>query len=293
MPGTPPYMSPEQSRGEKLTERSDVFSAGSVLYAMCTGRAPFRAESPWKVLKLVEESEPKPIRELNAQIPQWLSGIIETMMANVLGAFVLNPSPQWAFSRSGTSVPGPVSPPQVGRHVERLPPPPEERLLQRLSEPVNVDLQNVPLSEALAEVLGEIPYELESNPSESNPSESNPSEAIPRIFAKGRGSRSGILRRILTGQELGYIVHPNRIEIASRESVDARPVVRSYCLSYVTANDQQASQLVDALRKMFDSSDQQTPEMTLNGPVLMVRGTELVHEQLIAFLAAWNDRVRR
>lgn len=291
MPGTPPYMSPEQSRGEKLTERSDVFSAGSVLYAMCTGRAPFRAESPWKVLKLVEETEPKPIRELNAQIPQWLSGIIETMMANVLGAFVLNPNPQGAFSRSGTSVPGPVSqpvgqpvsPPQVWRHVEQLPPPPEERLLQRLSEPVNVDLQNVPLSEALAEVLGEIPYELESNPS----------EAIPRIFAKGRGSRSGMLRRILTGQELGYIVHPNRIEIASRESVDARPVVRSYCLSYVMANDQQASQLVDALRRMFDSSDQQTPEMTLNGPVLMVRGTERVHEQLIGFLAAWNDRVRR
>jgi serine/threonine protein kinase len=291
MPGTPPYMSPEQSRGEKLTERSDVFSAGSVLYAMCTGRAPFRAESPWKVLKLVEETEPKPIRELNAQIPQWLSGIIETMMANVLGAFVLNPNPQGAFSRSGTSVPGPVSqpvgqpvsPPQVWRHVEQLPPPPEERLLQRLSEPVNVDLQNVPLSEALAEVLGEIPYELESNPS----------EAIPRIFAKGRGSRSGMLRRILTEQELGYIVHPNRIEIASRESVDARPVVRSYCLSYVMANDQQASQLVDALRRMFDSSDQQTPEMTLNGPVLMVRGTERVHEQLIGFLAAWNDRVRR
>jgi serine/threonine protein kinase len=283
-------MSPEQSRGEKLTERSDVFSAGSVLYAMCTGRAPFRAESPWKVLKLVEETEPKPIRELNAQIPQWLSGIIETMMANVLGAFVLNPSPQWAFSRSGTSVPGPVSQPvsqpvgqpvsqpQVWRHVERLPPPPEERLLQRLSEPVNVDLQNVPLSEALAEVLGEIPYELESNPSEFNPSEMS-----PRVFASGQGSRSGMLRRILTGQELGYIVHPNRIEIASRESVDARPVVRSYCLSYVTANDQQASQLVDALRRMFDSGDQQTPEMTLDGPVLMVRGTELVHEQLIGF----------
>lgn len=351
MPGTPPYMSPEQSRGEKLTEQSDVFSAGSVLYAMCTGRAPFRAESPWKVLKLVEESEPKPLRELNAQIPQWLSGIIEKMMAKhpsdrytsaaevsrlleqclahvqqplnvqlppqviqsdrssvkrkrpvwlvpaillsclgligILGAFALNQSPPWDFSRSRTSAPEivgqPVSPPEVWRHVERLPPPPEERLLQRLSEPVNVDLQNVPLSEALAEVLGEIPYELESNPSKS----------IQRIFASGRGSRSGMLRRILTGQELGYIVHPNRIEIASRESLDARPVVRSYCLSYVTANDQQASQLVDALRRMFDSSDQQTPEMTLNGPVLMVRGTEPVHEQLISFLAAWNDRVRR
>jgi hypothetical protein len=54
-------------------------------------------------------------------------------------------------------------------------------------------------------------------------------------------------------------------------------------LSYVTANDQQASQLVDALRRMFGSCDQQTPEMTLDGPVLMVRGTELVHEQLIGF----------
>lgn len=81
MPGTPPYMSPEQSRGEKLTEQSDVFSAGSVLYAMCTGRAPFRAQSPWKVLKLVEESQPKPIRELNPEIPEWLSAIIEKMMA--------------------------------------------------------------------------------------------------------------------------------------------------------------------------------------------------------------------
>jgi len=36
----------------------------------------------------------------------------------------------------------------------------------------------------------------------------------------------------------------------------------------VTANDQQASQLVDALRRMFDLSDQKTPEMTLNGTVL-------------------------
>ena len=221
--------------------------------------------------------------------PVWLVPAILVSflgLIGILGGFALNQSPQWAFSRSRTSVPEivgqPVSPPEVWRQVERLAPLPEEHLLQLLNEPVDVDLQDVPLSEALAEALGEIPYELESNSSKS----------IQRIFAQGLGSRSGMLRRILTGQELGYIVHPNRIEIASRESLDARPVVRSYCLSYVTANDQQASQLVDALRRMFDSSDQLTPEMTLNGPVLMVRGTELVHEQLIVFLAAWNDRVQ-
>ena len=46
--GTPQYMSPEQVRGEACDARSDLFSLGSVLYAMCTGHAPFRAESVYR-----------------------------------------------------------------------------------------------------------------------------------------------------------------------------------------------------------------------------------------------------
>lgn len=351
MPGTPPYMSPEQSRGEKLTEQSDVFSAGSVLYAMCTGRAPFRAQSPWKVLKLVEESQPKPIRELNPEIPQWLSAIIEKMMAKsptdrystaaevsglfeqclahvqqplnvqlpselmhsdraqvkrkrpvrlvlglalcifgVLGSLAsiyLYQGKLAIFSRTQTSTPPlvgqSINPPRIWKQVDPLPAPPEEELLQRLSEPLDIDLHDVPLSDAIAQVLGEIPYELESNSNES----------VQRIFLSGRCSRSGLLTRVLTGQELGYIVHADRVEIASRESVEARPVVRSYCLSHVTQNDQQASELVEALRNLFGSSDPKGPEMMLSGSVLMVKGTESEHERLIAFLVAWKDRVRR
>ncbi|MEQ9070454.1 MAG: serine/threonine-protein kinase, partial [Gimesia chilikensis] len=43
--GTPMYMSPEQVQGLKLDRKSDLFSLGSVLYVMCSGRPPFRAPS--------------------------------------------------------------------------------------------------------------------------------------------------------------------------------------------------------------------------------------------------------
>ncbi|MEZ6150693.1 MAG: hypothetical protein R3C09_11270 [Pirellulaceae bacterium] len=45
-------MSPEQARGEAIDARSDLFSLGSVLYTLCTGRAPFRADSALAVLRL-------------------------------------------------------------------------------------------------------------------------------------------------------------------------------------------------------------------------------------------------
>jgi len=79
--GTPQYMSPEQSRGEPVDQRSDLFSLGSVLYAMCIGRPPFRAETSYGVLRRITDEEPRPIREINPDIPDWLCHIVEKLMA--------------------------------------------------------------------------------------------------------------------------------------------------------------------------------------------------------------------
>ena len=78
--GTPPFIAPEQARGEPLDHRADLFSLGSVMYALCTGRAPFRGQS-LDVLRRVSEEIPTPIRTLNPEIPAWLEGIVMKLMA--------------------------------------------------------------------------------------------------------------------------------------------------------------------------------------------------------------------
>lgn len=79
--GTPMYMAPEQAKGESLDHRADLFSLGSVLYVMTTGRPPFRATTTLAVLKRVAEDEPRPIREIIPEVPEWLCRIVEKLHA--------------------------------------------------------------------------------------------------------------------------------------------------------------------------------------------------------------------
>jgi hypothetical protein len=79
--GTPLYMSPEQARGEPLDHRSDLFSLGSVLYAMCTGNPPFQGSSPFVVLREVTEGRHRPIQEINPNIPPELVAVIDHLLA--------------------------------------------------------------------------------------------------------------------------------------------------------------------------------------------------------------------
>ncbi len=79
--GTPEYMSPEQARGEAVDHRTDLFSLGSVMYAMCTGRSPFRAENTVAMIRRVCEDTQRPIQDVNSDIPGWLVHIIDELLA--------------------------------------------------------------------------------------------------------------------------------------------------------------------------------------------------------------------
>src|SRR5207302_1740076 len=101
------------------------FSLGSVLYAMCTGRPPFRASGSLAVLKRVSEDAPRPVREINPEVPGWLAKVIEKLhakdpanrfpsaaeVAEVLGQ-------QLAHLQQPASVPAPATPAEDG--VPRL-----------------------------------------------------------------------------------------------------------------------------------------------------------------------------
>jgi RND family efflux transporter MFP subunit len=79
--GTPMFMAPEQANGEPIDHRADLFSLGSVLYTMCSGRPPFRATGTLAVLKRVSEDAPRPIREIIPEVPQWLCDLIAKLHA--------------------------------------------------------------------------------------------------------------------------------------------------------------------------------------------------------------------
>jgi WD40 repeat protein len=79
--GTPQFMAPEQALGGPIDQRADLFSLGSVLYAMCTGRPPFPGSGALATLKRVCDEEPLPIREINPEIPEWMAAIVARLQA--------------------------------------------------------------------------------------------------------------------------------------------------------------------------------------------------------------------
>ena len=74
--GTASYMSPEQARGREVTQTSDIFSMGIVIYEMATGELPFKGETPLDTMHAIAFDEVRPITIVRKNLPPELHRII-------------------------------------------------------------------------------------------------------------------------------------------------------------------------------------------------------------------------
>ncbi len=79
--GTVAYMSPEQSRGEKVDQRADIWSLGIVLYEMLTGRLPFAGDYEQAVVYAILNNSPEPVTALRSGIPLELERIVNKALS--------------------------------------------------------------------------------------------------------------------------------------------------------------------------------------------------------------------
>ncbi|WP_159802034.1 Stk1 family PASTA domain-containing Ser/Thr kinase [Arthrobacter zhaoguopingii] len=79
--GTAQYLSPEQARGETVDARSDLYSAGCLLYELVAGRPPFVGDSPVSVAYQHVREEPKPASSFNPQVSPALDSVLAKALA--------------------------------------------------------------------------------------------------------------------------------------------------------------------------------------------------------------------
>ncbi|MFH1688791.1 MAG: protein kinase [Candidatus Eisenbacteria bacterium] len=83
--GTVAYMSPEQTRGEEVDERADIWSLGVLLYEMVSGRRPFSGDGERAVIRAIQQDRPDQLSQVAPAAPPQLSGIVAKALEKRVG----------------------------------------------------------------------------------------------------------------------------------------------------------------------------------------------------------------
>ena len=81
MAGTPNYMSPEQSQGDDIDARSDLFSLGCVMYTMLVGHPPFRGPNAYAIMQRIANESPRSMTSVQASVPEWMDRLVGMLIA--------------------------------------------------------------------------------------------------------------------------------------------------------------------------------------------------------------------
>ncbi|HET7712847.1 MAG TPA: serine/threonine-protein kinase, partial [Thermoanaerobaculia bacterium] len=81
MVGTPGFLAPEQCRGEKVDQRTDIYALGITYYVLLSGTQPFRGESPLALLRQILDEEPPDLGTLNPNVDEETRRIVKKMIA--------------------------------------------------------------------------------------------------------------------------------------------------------------------------------------------------------------------
>jgi serine/threonine protein kinase len=144
--GTPAYMAPEQARGLPLDGRCDLFSLGSVLYRLLSGRLPFDGETTMALLTALAVDEPPPLAQVCPEVPAALAELVTRLLAKEV------------FRRPATAE-------DVVDELEKL-----ERSLgsgptpEALPIAMPVDVASTHATEALFAALDDTPVAMQSHP---------------------------------------------------------------------------------------------------------------------------------
>src|SRR5262249_21777695 len=79
--GTPAYMAPEQWNGQPIDARTDIYALGVMMYEVLSGKVPFNAETPFRMMYMHLSETPPPVRTLNPGLPREVEQVLLKALA--------------------------------------------------------------------------------------------------------------------------------------------------------------------------------------------------------------------